>query len=319
MTKTLVIAEHAGGKLNSGLAKVLAAAKAIGDEIDVAIFSDNGASIAEEVAIHDGVTRVLQIDRAENCHPLAAIIAPQVIEVFQRGYTHLLAPGSVFGKDLLPRVSAKLGVQQVSDVMAIRSPTCFDRLIYAGNAMVTVEAPADPCVTATVRMASFAPVSRDRQYAAPIELVSCRAQLPSHTVFVRLDQHMSARPDLQSASRVVAGGRALGSVENFKMICELADKIQAAVGATRAAVDSGYAPNEMQVGQTGKIIAPELYIAVGISGAVQHLAGIKDAGTIVAINSDPDAPIFSVADYGLVGDLFEIVPELERKLSNLHG
>lgn len=313
MIRILVIAEHAGGKLNNGLAKVLAAAKEIGGEIDVAVFSDNGAAIADKVARYDGVTRVLQVDRIENGHPLAAVIAPQVIEVFGRGYTHLLAAGSVFGKDLLPRVSAKLGVQQISDIMGIRSPTCFDRLIYAGNAMVTVEAPTAPCIAATVRLASFAPVPHSARHA-PIELISCRTEVPSHTALVKLDQHMSARPDLQSASRVVAGGRALNSQENFKMICELADKIQAAVGATRAAVDSGYAPNEIQVGQTGKIIAPELYIAIGISGAVQHLAGIKDAGTIVAINSDPDAPIFSVADYGLVGDLFQIVPELERKL-----
>lgn len=313
MIKTLVIAEHANGKLNSGLAKVLSAAKAIGGEIDVAVFSDNGTAIAEEVASYDGVSRVLQVDRAENNHLLAALIAPQVIEVLGRGYTHLLASGSVFGKDLLPRVSAKLGVQQVSDIMAIHSPTCFDRLIYAGNAMVTVGAPSDPCIVATVRLASFGAVPQVTRHAS-IESVSSRAELPSHTIFVRLEQHLSARPDLQSASRVVAGGRALGSIDNFKMICDLADKIQAAVGATRAAVDSGYAPNEIQVGQTGKIIAPELYIAVGISGAVQHLAGIKDAGTIVAINSDPNAPIFSVADYGLVGDLFQVIPELERKL-----
>lgn len=311
--KILAIAEHAEGKLNDGLARVLAAAKEIGGEIDVAIFSDRGAALAEEAATYDGVTRVLQVDRAENEHPIAAVIAPQVIEVFGRGYTHLLAPGSVFGKDLLPRISAKLGVQQISDIMGIHGPTCFDRLIYAGNAMVTVEAPPDPCIAATVRLASFAPVPCSG-HRAPIELIRSRAELPSHTEFIRLDQHINARPDLQSASRVVAGGRALGSEENFKMICDLADKIQAAVGATRAAVDSGYAPNEIQVGQTGKIIAPKLYIAIGISGAVQHLAGIKDAGTIVAINSDPDAPIFSVADYGLVGDLFQIIPELERKL-----
>ena len=224
----------------------------------------------------------------------------------------MLAAGTTFGKDLLPRVAAKLGVQQVSDIMAVHSATSFDRPIYAGNAIVTVEAPAAPCIVATIRLASFQ-AAGTAAAAAPVEKQSLDVTLPSHTRFVSLAAQKSERPELQSANRVVSGGRALGSSENFEIIYKLADKLKAGVGASRAAVDSGYVPNDMQVGQTGKIIAPELYFAIGISGAIQHLAGIKDARTIVAINKDPEAPIFEVADYGLVGDLFALVPELEAK------
>jgi len=311
MSKILIIAEHADGKLNAGLSKVLAAAQKIGGEIDVAVLATDGSSVAAEAATLAGVTRVLQIDNANNAHAVAVVLAPQIVELAGRGYSHILFPGTTTGKDVAPRVAAKLGVPQVSDVMAVHSATSFDRPIYAGNAILTVEAPAG-VVVATVRLASFTAVAAGN--SAAVEKVSVSAAAPAGTRFVSIQAAKADRPDLQSAARVVSGGRALGSSENFSIIYKLADKIGAGVGASRAAVDSGYVPNDMQVGQTGKIIAPELYFAIGISGAIQHLAGIKDARTIVAINKDPEAPIFEVADIGLVGDLFTVVPELEGKL-----
>jgi len=313
MSKILIVGQHADGKLNAGVAKVVAAAAKIGGDIDVVVFAESGADIAAQAAKIDGVSKALHVDRAENAHELSAVLAPQLVALMQSGgYSHLLVPGNTFGKDLAPRVAAKLGVQQVSDVMAVHGATSFDRPIYAGNAILTVEAPAEPCVVATVRLASFTAAAEGG--SAAVEAVSVEATLPTHTRFVKLEAQKSERPDLQSATRVVSGGRALGSSENFDVIYKFADKIGAGVGASRAAVDSGYVPNDMQVGQTGKIIAPELYIAVGISGAIQHLAGIKDARTIVAINKDPEAPIFEVADIGLVGDLFQVLPELTTKL-----
>jgi electron transfer flavoprotein alpha subunit len=310
MSKILVIAEHSDGKLNASVSKTLAAAQKIGGDIDVAVLATDGAAVAAQAAKLAGVAKVLVVNNAANAYPIASVLAPQIVEL-AKGYSHILFPGTTFGKDLAPRVSAKLNVQQVSDIMAVHSATQFDRPIYAGNAITTVEAAAGT-VVATVRLASFTAVAEGG--AAAVETVSVSAALPSHTRFVKIEAQKSARPDLQSASRVVSGGRALGSSENFKVIYDFADKIGAGVGASRAAVDSGYVPNDMQVGQTGKIIAPELYFAIGISGAIQHLAGIKDARTIVAINKDPEAPIFEVADIGLVGDLFTLVPELQGKL-----
>jgi electron transfer flavoprotein alpha subunit len=225
----------------------------------------------------------------------------------------VLAPSTTFGKDLAPRVAALLGVAQVSDIMAVEGAHAFKRPIYAGNAIITVEAPTDQLVVGTVRTASYA-AAGGASNAAPIEALSLDVAVPSHTRFVELAQGKSDRPDLQAAARVVSGGRALGSADNFKIIYALADKLGAAVGASRAAVDAGYVPSDLQVGQTGKIISPELYIAIGISGAIQHLTGIKDAGTIVAINKDAEAPIFEIADYGLVGDLFKLVPEIEQAI-----
>jgi len=212
----------------------------------------------------------------------------------------------------MPAVAALLGVNQVSDLMSVEGAHTFKRPIYAGNAIITVEVPADQVVVATVRAASWQEAAKGN--SAPIEAISVDAALPGHTRFIGLAAGKSDRPDLQSAKRVVSGGRGVGSEENFKVIYALADKLGAGVGASRAAVDAGYVPSDMQVGQTGKIIAPELYIAVGISGAIQHLTGIKDAGTIVAINKDGDAPIFEIADIGLVGDLFTLLPELEKAL-----
>ena len=223
-------------------------------------------------------------------------------------YSHVFGPSTTFGKDLMPRVAALIGVNQISDIMSVNGSHTFKRPIYAGNAVVTVEAPSDHPVVATVRIASYKAVSANN--SASIENADVSVELPTSTRFVALEAGKSDRPDLQTAAKVVSGGRALGSLENFDLIYKLAEKMGAGVGASRAAVDAGYVPNEMQVGQTGKIIAPDLYFAIGISGAIQHLTGIKDAGTIVAINKDEEAPIFEVADFGLVGDLFKIVPEL---------
>ncbi len=310
-SKILVIAEHADGKLSAAVSKTVSAASKIGGEVHVAVFAVDGAAVADQAAQIAGVSKVLTVNNAANDHALAATLAPQIVEL-AKGYSHVLFPGTTFGKDLAPRVAAKHDVQQVSDIMAVHSATSFDRPIYAGNAICTVEAPAAPLVLGTVRLASFQAAAGGN--SAPVEAAAVSATLPTHTRFVSLAAQKSERPELQSANRVVSGGRALASSDNFKIIYELADKLKAGVGASRAAVDSGYVPNDMQVGQTGKIIAPELYIAIGISGAIQHLAGIKDARTIVAINKDAEAPIFEIADFGIVGDLFTLVPELTSKV-----
>jgi electron transfer flavoprotein alpha subunit len=312
MSKVLIIAEHADGNLNPSTAKCVACAADIPDaEIHVAVFAGNSESVAAEIATLANVSRVIRVDNEANSNPLAAVIAPQVVAVGD-GYSHVFGPSTTFGKDLMPRVAALMGVNQVSDIMAVMGSHSFKRPIYAGNAIVTVEAAADKPVVATVRTASYRAVGNDG--SAEIESGSADAEIPSHTRFVEVQTGASDRPDLQTAAKVVSGGRALGSSENFDIIYKLADTLGAGVGASRAAVDAGYVPNEMQVGQTGKIIAPDLYVAIGISGAIQHLTGIKDAGTIVAINKDPEAPIFEVADIGLVGDLFSIVPELDAAL-----
>jgi electron transfer flavoprotein alpha subunit len=254
---------------------------------------------------------VLAVANAANEHALAQVLAPQIAKL-AANYTHVFGPSTTFGKDLMPCVAALLGVAQVSDIMAVDSSHTFKRPIYAGNAIITVEAPAGQVVVATVRVASWPAAGTGG--SASVEAMTVDATLPTHTRFVGLAAGKSDRPDLQSAPRVVSGGRGVGSAENFGIIYKLADKLGAAVGASRAAVDAGYVPNELQVGQTGKIIAPELYLAIGISGAIQHLTGIKDAGTIVAINKDAESPIFEIADIGLVGDLFKLVPELEAAL-----
>jgi electron transfer flavoprotein alpha subunit len=310
MNKVLVIGEHDGKALNPATAKCVTCAKSIPDaDITVAVLGADTAAVAAQAAALSGVKSVLRVDRAENEHALAATFAPQ-IAALAADYTHLFGPSTSFGKDLMPRVAALLGVPQISDLMAVEGAYRFRRPIYAGNAIVTVEADPARKLVATVRVASFEAAGTGG--AAATESKSLDVALPTHTRYVGAKSGSTDRPDLQTASKVVSGGRALGSAENFKILFSFADKIGAAVGASRAAVDAGYAPNEMQVGQTGKIIAPEMYIAIGISGAIQHLTGIKDARTIVAINKDGEAPIFEVADVGLVGDLFQIVPELER-------
>jgi len=312
MPNVLIIAEHLNGQLNSSTARTASAAAALNPvKTDIAVLADDPANIATEAARISGVSRVLTIANPANAHPVAQILAPQ-IAALAAAYSHIFLPSTTFGKDLAPAVAALLGVNQISDLMALENAHTFQRPIYAGNAIITVTAPADQPVVATVRTASWPEAGREG--SASIEAVNVEAALPTHTRYIELAAASSDRPDLQSARKVVSGGRGVGSAENFQIVYQFADKLGAAVGASRAAVDAGYVPNDMQVGQTGKIIAPELYVAVGISGAIQHLTGIKDAGTIVAINKDPDAPIFEVADIGLVGDLFQLLPELEAAL-----
>lgn len=313
MAKILIIAEHDGSVLNPSTAKCVSCAAAIdSSQIVVLVLAAASADVAAQAAELSSVSRVITIERAENANPVTAMLAPQIAEVAV-DYSHILGPSTTFGKDLMPHVAALLGVNQVSDIMSVEGSHTFKRPVYAGNAIVSVEAPEDSKLVATVRVASWQATQGGN--SAQIEPVDVTVDLPSHTRYVGVESAASDRPDLQTAARVVAGGRALGSEEQFDLIYKLADAIGAGVGASRAAVDAGYCPNELQVGQTGKIIAPDLYIAIGISGAIQHLTGIKDAGTIVAINKDEEAPIFEVADIGLVGDLFGIVPELTSALS----
>jgi electron transfer flavoprotein alpha subunit len=312
MSKILIIAEHDGKKLNASTSKCLSCAAQIpGASVDIAVLAADGAAVAAEAAALQGVGKVLLVENPANAEPVAAIQAPQLAKL-AADYDYLLGPSTTFGRDLLPRVAALLGVGQVSDVMAVLGARQFKRPVYAGNAVLTLEVPEGTKIVATVRVASFESAAQGG--SAAVEKVAVDVPLPDHTRFVSRSAAATDRPDLQTASRVVAGGRALGSEENFKLIYDLADKLGAAVGASRAAVDAGYVPNDLQVGQTGKIIAPELYIAIGISGAIQHMTGIKDARTIVAINKDGEAPIFEVADFGLVGDLFTILPELQKQL-----
>jgi len=312
MSKVLILAEHDGAVLNPSTAKCVSCAGGLNAEsIDVAVFSDACTPIAEQAAALMGVTRVLTVERDENAHPLAAILAPQFVEL-AGGYDYLLAPSTTYGKDIMPRVAALLGVGQISDIMSVEGPYTFKRPIYAGNAITTVTAPTDKPLVATVRVASYQ--AAETGGSASIEAVNLAADLPGHTRFRELKSGGGDRPDLQAANIVLSGGRGVGSKENFELLYRLADKLGAGVGASRAAVDAGYVPNDMQIGQTGKIISPDLYIALGISGAIQHLTGIKDAGTIVAINKDSEAPIFEVADIGLIADLFEVIPELEKQL-----
>ncbi|WP_045761007.1 electron transfer flavoprotein subunit alpha/FixB family protein [Xanthomonas albilineans] len=313
MTNVLIIAEHLNGQLNAATAKTVSAAQALSPTaIDIVVLAADPTTVAAKAAQIAGVARVLTVANPANAHAIAQVLGPQ-IAALATGYTHVFGPSTTFGKDLMPVVAALLGVNQISDLMAVDGEYAFKRPIYAGNAIISVQAPADQMVVATVRSASWPEAAQGGN--AVIEAISVDAALPTHTRFTGLAAGSSDRPDLQSAKRVVSGGRGVGSAENFQIVYQLADKLGAAVGASRAAVDAGYVPNELQVGQTGKIIAPDLYVAIGISGAIQHLTGIKDAGTIVAINKDPESPIFEIADIGLVGDLFTVLPELEKALS----
>lgn len=312
MSQILIVAEHDGATLGAATARAVSCAKAIQpDLIDICVLGANPDAIAAQAASLTGVRKVLVVANPANSPTLAAIWAPQIAEL-ARGYSHLLAPGSTFGKDLMPRIAALCGVAQLSDIMAVDGPYRFQRPIYAGNAIVTVEADPERLVAATVRSASFGETDNGGQ--APIENHAVDVELPTHTRFIGHESGRLEGPDLQTADRVIAGGRALGSSENFALIDDLAAELGAAVGASRAAVDAGLIANDRQIGQTGKIIAPDLYLAIGISGAIQHLTGIKDSGTIVAINKDGEAPIFGVADLGLVADLFTAVPELTQLL-----
>jgi electron transfer flavoprotein alpha subunit len=307
---SLVIADHNNAALSDAVAKTVTAAVKLGGEVDVLVAGHNAGPAAAEAAKIAGVRQVLHADDPVYGKFLAEPLSALIIKLADR-YDAILAPATANGKNVMPRVAALLDVMQVSDVIAIESPDTFVRPIYAGNALQTVQS-TDAKKILTVRGASFkaAPLGA----AAPIERVGA-AEDPGKSAFVADQIAKSDRPELTAAKIVVSGGRALGSNENFeKLIYPLADKLGAAVGASRAAVDAGYMPNDCQVGQTGKVVAPDLYIAVGISGAIQHLAGMKDSKVIVAINKDEEAPIFQVADYGLVGDLFKILPELQSAL-----
>ncbi|MDZ7870914.1 MAG: FAD-binding protein [Rheinheimera sp.] len=305
----LIIAEHNNVVLKADTAKTLTAALAIGGDIHVLVAGLNCQSVASEVAALQGVSKVLVADNAMYQHQLAEEITALVLSV-AAGYSHILASATTHGKNFLPRVAALLDVGQISDIIAVESADTFVRPIYAGNAIATVQS-ADAVKVITVRSSAFAVTPTGG--SAAIETLA-PATAAGLSVFVDEQLTKSERPELTAASVIISGGRGMQNGENFKLLEGIADKLNAAIGASRAAVDAGFVPNDMQVGQTGKIVAPDLYIAVGISGAIQHLAGMKDSKVIVAINKDPEAPIFQVADYGLVGDLFAILPELEAKL-----
>jgi electron transfer flavoprotein alpha subunit len=309
---TLLLAKHDNRALNDATKKALTAAKALGAPVHVLVAGTGCRAVAEAAAKLDGVEKVLVVDDPAYEHRLAEPLAALMVSLAQP-YDHLVAPGTTTGKNVMPRVAALLDVMQVSDIIKVVGPDTFERPIYAGNAIQTVQA-TDSKTVITVRTAAFRPTTEGAQ-VAPIEQVPTIPN-PDLSTFKGEELSKSDRPDLTSARIIISGGRALGSTENFKKVIEpIADKLGAAIGASRAAVDAGYAPNDWQVGQTGKVVAPDLYIAVGISGAIQHLAGMKDSKVIVAINKDEEAPIFQVADYGLVGDLFTLLPELEKELA----
>lgn len=311
MSKTLIIAEHDTDILNPSTAKCASCAAAIAQPYDIIVLGSGIEHIATQAAAIDGAGTIYAIDAEHLAYPLATNLAAEVVAMAD-AYSHILGPSTTFGKDLMPRIAALLGVNQVSDIAAVTGPHSFQRPIYAGNAIIDLQAPQDVTVVATVRVASWDAAGDSG--SAVLETRAASAAPSAHTRYISLQSGGSERPDLQTAARVVSGGRALASKENFELIYSLADLIGAGAGASRAAVDAGYVPNEMQVGQTGKIISPDLYMAFGISGAIQHITGIKDAGTIVAINKDADAPIFEIADIGLVGDLFEVIPQLKQLL-----
>lgn len=307
---TLLIAEHDNAHLSGETAKALSAASQLGAPVHILVAGQGASEVAAAAARLSGVEKVLHADDAVYGHGLAEPLAGLIVGLAD-GYDAIVAPATTHGKNALPRVAALLDVMQVSDIIAVEGPNTFQRPIYAGNAIETVKS-RDGKKVLTVRTAAFGETADGG--SAPVETVSSAGDT-GLSRFVGEEVAASERPELTAAKVIVSGGRALGSKEKFEeVILPLADKLGAAVGASRAAVDAGYAPNDWQVGQTGKVVAPQLYLAVGISGAIQHLAGMKDSKVIVAINKDEDAPIFQVADYGLVGDLFQIVPELQSKL-----
>ena len=305
----LVVAEHNNSALNAATNNVVTAARAIGDDIHVLVAGSNCGAAAEGAAQIEGVAKVLVADNAAYEHQLAENTSLLIAEL-GKNYSHVLAAATTTGKNTMPRVAALLDVDQISDIVAVASADTFKRPIYAGNAIATVQSSA-PIKVITVRGTGFDAAAAGG--SAPIEALAS-AHDAGNSAFVGEELAKSDRPELTAADIVVSGGRGMGNGENFEILYSLADKLGAAVGASRAAVDAGFVPNDMQVGQTGKIVAPQLYVAVGISGAIQHLAGMKDSKVIVAINKDEEAPIFQVADYGLVADLFEAVPELAGKL-----
>lgn len=306
----LVIAEHNNKRLKAVTLNTIGAAKQLDNDIHILVAGSSCNSAVESAAKTENITKVLKINSKELSHVTAENIAP-IIADLAKNYTHVLAPASTFGKNILPHAAALLDVQQISDISAIIDNDTFERPVYAGNAIATVKS-SDDIKLITVRSTAFEPSSNEGGNAH-IENIPSKGKSKLSS-FVALRETISDRPELTSAKIIIAGGRGIGSASNFALIEKLANKIGAAVGASRAAVDAGYIPNDCQIGQTGKIVAPDLYIAIGISGAIQHLTGIKDSKIIVAINNDENAPIFQVADYGLVADLFDAVPELESKI-----
>lgn len=311
----LVVAEHDNRALKPATLNTVAAAaetaKAAGGDVHVLVAGTGCRAVAEAASQIAGVAKVLLADDQAYDHGLAENWAPLLVKLAQ-GYSHVLAPATTFGKNLMPRVAALLDVMQISDISGVESADTFVRPIYAGNALATVQS-KDPVKIITVRGTAFPPVEASGG-SAPIEAVE-KAEAPGITEFKGAELSKSERPELTSARVIISGGRGMQSGDNFHLLEKVADKLGAAVGASRAAVDAGFVPNDYQVGQTGKIVAPELYVAVGISGAIQHLAGMKDSKVIVAINKDEEAPIFQIADYGLVGDLFKVLPELDEELA----
>jgi electron transfer flavoprotein alpha subunit len=309
----LVIAEHADGAVKPATLTTVGAATKLGGDLHILVVGSDVQGAAQAAAKIAGVTKVLVADAAQYAHGLAENVAPLIVDL-AKGYSHVLAPATSFGKNVLPRVAALLDVAQLSEIVAVHDANTFDRPIYAGNAIATVQS-SDPVKIITVRGTAFDPAAAEGGSAA-IESATAGDDA-GLSKFVGQELSKSERPELTSARTIGSGGRGMQSGENFHMLETLADKLGAAVGASRAAVDAGFVPNDYQVGQTGKIVAPELYIAVGISGAIQHLAGMKDSKVIVAINKDEEAPIFQVADYGLVGDLFKVIPELTEELDKV--
>ncbi|WP_429550231.1 electron transfer flavoprotein subunit alpha/FixB family protein [Paraburkholderia youngii] len=311
----LVVAEHDNASIKAATLNTIAAAQKVGGDIHVLVAGHNAQAAADAAAKIAGVSRVLLADAPQLAEGLAENVEATVLKLVQdaaKNYSHILAPATAYGKNIAPRIAAKLDVAQISDITAVDSADTFERPIYAGNAIATVQS-QDPIKVITVRSTGFDAVAAEGGSAA-VEKIEAAADA-GISRFVSREVTKLDRPELTSAKIIVSGGRGLGNGENYTKVLEpLADKLGAALGASRAAVDAGFVPNDYQVGQTGKIVAPQLYVAVGISGAIQHLAGMKDSKVIVAINKDEEAPIFGVADYGLVGDLFTIVPELERAL-----
>ncbi len=306
----LVVADHDNASLRGATLNAVTAASKLGGDVHVLVAGQNCDGVAQAAAKIAGVAKVLVADDAAYGHALAEELAPLIVGLAPN-YSHVLAPANSFGKNVLPRVAALLDVAQISDVIAIESPDTFVRPIYAGNALATVQS-GDKVKVMTIRGTTFKPGDANSG-SATVEKIAAAAK-SGLSDYVGSELSKSERPELAGAKIVVSGGRGLQSGENFKMLEKLADTLGAAIGASRAAVDAGFVPNDYQVGQTGKVVAPDLYIAIGISGAIQHLAGMKDSKVIVAINKDEEAPIFQVADYGLVGDLFKIVPELQAEL-----
>jgi len=311
---TLLLAEHDNKALKDSTNKAMTAAKALGADVHVLVAGSGAKAVADEAAKIEGVAKVLLADAAPYEHALAEPLAALIVSL-AAGYDAIVAPATTAGKNVMPRVAALLDVMQISEIIKVVSPDTFERPIYAGNAIQTVKS-KDAKKVITVRTSTFQATPHGAS-AAPVESVTAAAD-PAISSFVGEELSKSERPELTSARIIISGGRAMQNRENFtKYIEPVADKLGAAVGASRAAVDAGYAPNDWQVGQTGKVVAPELYVAIGISGAIQHLAGMKDSKVIVAINKDEDAPIFQVADYGLVADLYQAVPELTEALGKL--